>query len=273
MSGIMQAEESGLRYRRWEHAAPEAVVLLIHGLGAHSERWTPLAEYFLAHSIVSYAVELKGFGEADGPKGHVDSFSTYFKDIHRLLDIIRKKHGEKKIFLLGESMGGLIAFVMGSTQPAISDGLICLAPAFKSKLSFTPAHYVRMVLTLFYARHKAFPLPFDASMCTRDEVWQQAIKTDTREHRTASPQLLVNIAIQQICAHMVAKEIVLPVLFLLAGQDEIVDSRVSREIFNNLPGDDKLLIEYTKMHHSLSIDLERERVFNDILRWIDKRTQ
>ena len=79
-------QKTGIMYRLWEHPDPEAVLLLVHGLGAHSGRWDPLSEYFLKNNISSYALELKGFGSTEGPRGHIDTFATYFNDINRFYE-------------------------------------------------------------------------------------------------------------------------------------------------------------------------------------------
>lgn len=60
-------------------------------------------------------------------------------------------------------------------------------------------------------------------------------------------------------------------LFLVAGDDKMVDSRASMEIFKRLKVKDKTLVEYPGMYHSLSIELGKEKVFEDLLKWVEKR--
>jgi alpha-beta hydrolase superfamily lysophospholipase len=62
-----------------------------------------------------------------------------------------------------------------------------------------------------------------------------------------------------------------PVLFLLAGKDLLVDPRESESVFKKLKIKDKTLIKYPEMLHALSIDLGREKVFEDIFSWLTKR--
>ena len=128
-------EKTGIVYRRWMASSRGGVLLLVHGLGAHSGRWEFLADFFLRYNISSYSIELKGFGETPGVKGHIDSFDTYLKDIRRLHDIIAKEDPFAKVFLLGESMGALISFVMTGLYPGLFRGLICLSPAFGSRMT------------------------------------------------------------------------------------------------------------------------------------------
>ncbi len=132
-------------YRKWAGApaaspagsSPRAVFLLVHGLGAHSARWEFLAGTLALEGYASYGIELRGFGRTpDRPRGHVDSFRIWDHDILALRDIIGKDHPGRKVFLLGESMGGLIAFNLACRHPEAFAGQVLIAPAFKSALKF-----------------------------------------------------------------------------------------------------------------------------------------
>ena len=49
-------KKTGLMYQQWDALSPQAVFLLVHGLGGHSARWQFLAEYLLKNRISSYAI-------------------------------------------------------------------------------------------------------------------------------------------------------------------------------------------------------------------------
>ncbi len=261
-------QETGIRYRKWLSKDSYCVVFLIHGLGAHSARWQSLGEYFIQKNISCYGIELKGFGETNEKEGHIKSFDVYYKDIEFLLNIIKKKHGKEKVFLLGESLGGLIAVLMSERNPNLFSGLICFAPAFRGTLKFKFWEYAAMTAALFYNPSKQFNMPFNSSMCTRDNEYSRQMDKDVREVRVASAQFLMNTVRGQIEAVRHIKKIMRPVLFLLSGNDQIVDNRVTQKIFSQMTIEDKKLIEYPQMYHALSVDLDREKVFADILEWI-----
>jgi len=46
---------------------------------------------------------------------------------------------------------------------------------------------------------------------------------------------------------------------------------MSEKVFRGLKTKDKKIIMYPEMYHALSIELAREKVFEDILRWLIKR--
>ncbi|MDD5019460.1 MAG: lysophospholipase [Candidatus Omnitrophica bacterium] len=259
-------------YRRWACASPDAVFLLVHGLGAHSGRWERLAAYFLQNSISSYAIDLRGFGETPGPKGHVDSFNFYFKDILALADIIKRECGAKPVFLIGESMGGLIAFSLAQRRPGAFAGLICLSPAFKSRLKFGWKRRLRAYLFCIMGVKKLIKLSFTSAMCTRDSECIKEIERDHHEHRHATPQLLLQIVLAGWRARFCPGALNIPVLFLVSGvHDMLVDPAAAKKVCGHLRARDKKFIEYDELFHSLSMELGREQVFGDILQWVRLR--
>jgi alpha-beta hydrolase superfamily lysophospholipase len=272
MAELIHDPESDLTYRAWTVDGAKAVLVLVHGLGAHSGRWQCLAQFAAAKNIACYAVELKGFGQNCGTRGHADSWQDYYRDIAALCGLARRQNPHAKIFLAGESFGGLVAFGFAQEQPQAFDGLICLSPAFVNTLKVSPWKYAGAFLSLALGRPaRQFKVPFNLGMITRDQAMIQALRDDPAEHRLMSARLFWLMFKRQLelkSAHPVLK---VPVLFLVAGDDLLVSSCASRRLFQRLVAPAKKLIEYPGMRHALSIDLGRERVFGDIVNWIDSR--
>ncbi|MCK7489600.1 MAG: lysophospholipase [Anaerotruncus sp.] len=66
-------------------------------------------------------------------------------------------------------------------------------------------------------------------------------------------------------------DLTVPVLFLVPGDDRLVDERAGRRLFAKIALADKTLIEYPDMLHALSIDVGRDKVFADIAAWAGPR--
>lgn len=264
--------EKGIIYREWSSPSVRACLLLVHGLCAQSERWKFLSEYLLARNISSYALELKGFGETGGIRGDVDSLDTYIKDTLSLAEIIKNENRGKKIFLAGESLGGLIAFLTEIRSPEFFSGLVCISPAFKSRLKFKTLDCVKIPVSFLLNPKKQFSVPFDSGMCTSDAGYIEQMDNDPREHRLATSRLLVKIGLAQLKAGAFRGRIAAPVLFLIAGaEDRLVDPEAAGKVFFGLKAKDKELIRYPQMRHALSIESGREEVFKDILKWVERR--
>jgi len=246
-------------------------MLLVHGLGGHSNNWEYLAEHLVGHGIASYAIELKGFGKTDNLKGHIDSLNIYIKDVRRLHNIIKREHRNTPLFIVGESMGGLISFLTVIKKPTLFRGIICISPGFLSRLKFTFLEYVKMVSARLYNPRKQFRMPFDGALCTRDPEMQKSIDADELEHRFATPKLLQNILIGQLLSRAFKHKIRTDTLFLLAGDDQFVSSPAARKIFNGIRFKDKHIIEYPGMRHCITAEIGKEKVFEDVLKWVGKR--
>lgn len=253
-------QNKNISYRQWISTAPKAVFLLVHGLGAHTGRWEAMAEFFLQHGISSYAVELH----------RLAGFGSHYGDILRLRGIIKKENPLQKIFLVGESMGALISFLIAASRPGLFDGLICISPAFANKIRLSGLDYLKIAFALLYRPHKLFRVPFDSSMCTRDTDYRKKMDQDPLEHRTASSRLLTAILFAQMRVRFI-RSLGLPVLFLVAGEDKMIDHRATSAIFNGLADKDKELLEFPGMYHALSIDIGKEAVFEKVLEWVRGR--
>lgn len=270
---LMRDDTTGILYKKWQCPSPEAVILLVHGLGAHSDRWDFFAGYFLQNNISSYALELKGFGRTEGLKGHIDSFENYFDDIQSLLTIIKRDNGAKKVFLAGESLGALITFLLALKRPELFSGVIGLSPAFKSRLKLTLFERVKIFSSLIFNPKRQFSLPFDSSACTRDLEYRKLMDQNKRECRVATAKLLWNILMAQDRVMSQENRVSIPLLFLIPGaSDQLTDPTTVKKVFNALKCADKEIVEYPDMIHALSIDLGRQKVFEDIVKWVKKRT-
>ncbi|MFC1621376.1 alpha/beta hydrolase [Candidatus Omnitrophota bacterium] len=264
-------DQEGILYSEWKTHDPRAILLLVHGLGAHSERWKFLADFFLMRNISSYAIELKGFGKTQGLKGYIDSLDTYLDDIQTLRNIIARENPNKKIFIIGESMGGLIVFLMAGKRPGLFDGVVCISPAIKGKIRFNVLGYADIFLNYLIRPKKQYKVKLDSSMCTRDVEYKKIMDSNPSEHRLVTSNLLVKLACAQVEAHRLKDSIASPLLFLVSGDDILVDAKKTKEFFKGLSAKDKTIIVYPEMYHALSIDIGREEVFKDTLKWLEER--
>lgn len=257
-------------YRVWDPPKSKAVLLLIHGIGAHSDRWQYLAKYLTKLGYTIYAIELKGFGETKESRGHIESFDIYFQDIKLLYAKIKQDRPGTKIFIGGESLGGLLSFTLAALNPGYFAGMILLSPAFKGALKFKLTDLFDFFQGLLFEPNKKLKVPYFSSMATRDPETLKKMNTDQREVRVTSSKFLLNTLLEQIRANFVLPKLELPVLFLVSGHDMFVSADESKKIFQRLPVKDKTLIEYPEMFHALSFDLGREKVFADLAGWLAK---
>jgi alpha-beta hydrolase superfamily lysophospholipase len=263
-------------YRRWD-ARPDAVsaravFLLVHGLGAHGDRWRFVAEELATNGFTSYAIELRGFGRSpERPRGHVDSLRIWERDILDLRETIVRENPGKPVLLLGESVGGLVAFNLACRYPDAFAAAVLMSPDFKNGLKFPLSAYLKIAAFVLVKPRATLDIPFTSAMCTRDDVYRAEMDANPDELRIASVRCLMSILAEQSKSARLARKLRTPSLFLLAGTDHLVDERAGRKVFAKILLADKKLIDYPEMLHALSIDLGRDRVCRDIIDWVGGR--
>ncbi|MDH5306465.1 MAG: lysophospholipase, partial [Myxococcales bacterium] len=95
--------------RSWAPPAPRAALVLVHGYGEHSGRYERFGAWFGARGFAVHAFDQQGHGRSEGPRFHVRRFEDLLDDLAQLLGWVRREHPDTPQFLVGHSMGGLVA--------------------------------------------------------------------------------------------------------------------------------------------------------------------
>ncbi|MBS0010924.1 MAG: lysophospholipase [Bacteroidales bacterium] len=170
---------------------PRACIILVHGLGEHTGRYTALAEFFNSHGYSFTGLDLPGHGKSPGKRGHIRSFRQYNDIIDSMVEYIRQKEGGLPLVLYGHSLGGTIALNYLLENNHMSAGLIS-APWIK--LSFEPPR-IKMLLASLVS--KIMPSLVQASglnpehISTDKEVVER-YKADPLVHSSISAGLFVS---------------------------------------------------------------------------------
>ncbi|MBK5134284.1 alpha/beta fold hydrolase, partial [Candidatus Bathyarchaeota archaeon] len=113
-----------LFYQAWLPENPKAVVQVIHGFAEHSGRYKNVVNQLEPNGFAIYAHDLRGHGKSEGVQNYVDSMDQFVEDEKKFYDLIKKKHSNLKIFLLGHSMGSGIAMYFTKKYENLLTGLI-----------------------------------------------------------------------------------------------------------------------------------------------------
>jgi alpha-beta hydrolase superfamily lysophospholipase len=93
---------------------PKAAVQLVHGMAEHAARYGRFAEFLNKNGFIVYAGDHRGHGKTAGSVDETgfigeDGFNRIVEDNYILTGIIKKKHCNLPVFLLGHSFGSFIA--------------------------------------------------------------------------------------------------------------------------------------------------------------------
>ena len=260
----------------WRHASPEggkarARILIIHGFAEHSGRYGHALGGFAGHGIDAWAVDLRGYGKSDGGRGCIGSFDDYLADVGAMLAAAAPDRGTVPCFLLGHSMGGLVATRFLQEKPSGVRGLLLSSPFFRVRMP-VPAvkRAAARVLSTFWPTF-ALPTNLDPSGLSRDPEVGRAYVADPLVLQKGTTRWFVETTRAQTVAFARAPELRLPVLLVHGAADPIVDPEASRELFDRLGSQDKTLRLWPELRHEILNEPEKEQVLGLMIEWVEKR--
>lgn len=133
---LVMRDGARLPLRVWrpeEHgwtAPPRFVLLALHGLGEHGGLFLhEPGPVFAAAGAIAYAYDQRGFGFAPH-RGVWPGAETMRDDALDAARLLRERHPDLPLYILGESMGGAVALLAGTApEPPDAAGYLIAAPA------------------------------------------------------------------------------------------------------------------------------------------------
>lgn len=248
---------------------PRVLVLLAHGGAEHSGRYAWTAGELVARGYAVYAVDHRGHGRSEGPRAYVDRLEHTVADLHALSDLARERHPAAPRFLLGHSMGGLIALEYALRHQEELTGLVLSAP-----LAVLEANAVaRGAVRALSAVAPRLPLyRIDATTVSRDPEVVRAYELDPLNHRGLLPARTVG-ELMGATASLPERlpGLRLPILTLYGTGDRLVSTAGSGVVEACGGSEDCTVRGYDGLYHELLNEPERERVLGDVAVWIEAR--
>lgn len=88
---------------------PKGVICILHGSGEYGLCYEQTAVRLSKRGYGAFAIDLYGHGYSSGERGAIGSRDDVFSAVDRMLDSAQNEYAGVPVFLLGHSMGGLIA--------------------------------------------------------------------------------------------------------------------------------------------------------------------
>ena len=260
-------------YQTWTPPKkPKAILVIAHGIGEHGGRYAHVADYFIKRGFVVWACDLRGHGKSGGKRGHIDSFDDYLADVGQMIRIAKDHYPGIKVFLMGHSLGGLIAPYYAEKHPGELDGLIASGIALREKMQISP-------VKVFLAKALSGIMPsftsgtgLDPKLLSHDQEVVRKYVEDPMVHKVATSRWFTEYRRVQDETMRMAEKLTLPCLILQAGADGIIDPAVATEFYKRVPSSDKTLKVYDGFYHESLNEIGKETVLADIDGWLAART-
>jgi len=251
-------------------AEPCAVILISHGLAEHSSRYMNVVNHFVPLGYAVYSLDNIGHGKSDGRRVYVRRFADYTDVLSTYLAMIGKWQPNKPTFLLGHSMGALIAAAFLLDHQSTFAGAILSGPSV-----VVPKNVSRATIALARVLSALAPtiglMALDAEGVSRDQAVVRAYIDDPLVYTgktTARLGYEMIRAMQRVTAG--ASRITLPMIILQGGADRLVDPNGARMLYDTIGSSDKRIKVYDNLYHEVYNEPERDQVLGDVEAWLEE---
>lgn len=272
-TGHIQASD-GLRlhYRALTVDEPRAAVLVVHGMFEHSGRYTELAGTLAEAGFSTFALDLRGHGESEGRRGHVRRFERFPEDVDRFVEAVAAGPSPAlPRFLVAHSLGGLIGLrYLEVYDPALAGAVIC-SPWLETAIDVPAWQHAAALLLDRVLPIFPFPSDLDPELLSHDPERVRDYRDDPKIHSTITPRLFRETAAAGDRAFEERHRIAVPTLFLLAGDDRIVDTDRSVELARSLSYPDVTTRVLEGYYHEVLQETGRAAVMAELRQWLEAR--
>ncbi len=265
---IKSKDGSKLMYYSWlPNKKIKIAIGIIHGLGEYSIRYDDFAKYFCKRGYGVYSIDLRGHGNSEGKRGHINNFKKLLNDSEEMFINIRKENLDIPIVMFGHSLGGCIAlnYLCENQSNEISLAIIS-SPWLKTVIE--PPKFILYLQKILVGFLPSLTLnnrlnPYDLSK--NIEIVKKYIE-DPLVHNKISLKMFseVNNAINQI--EKDCKKINIPILLIHGKKDKIISFEGTENISKKI--NDSKLILYESIYHEPHNDLEKNKVMDDFSNFI-----
>ncbi len=261
-----------LFYRAWEASHPAAGLIVVHGLSDHSGRFQHLGNYLAANGVSVYAFDMRGHGVSEGRRGHAARFDHLLQDVERFRrEVECLTEGTLPLFILGHSLGGLITLRYIEEYDVDLRGAVLTSPW----LATGPSIQRWKILGAGFLNKLLPSLPIDAGIdaeyLSHDPGIVAQYNEDPLVHGKITPRLFMEASAATGLVLSRSDRIGIPLLFLLAGDDQLVETRKSEVFAKSLAATDVTIRVLPNYYHEVLNDFDRGQALRLIRDWISGR--
>jgi alpha-beta hydrolase superfamily lysophospholipase len=248
-----------------ENQTSQPILLLVHGLSGTTQWLEDLAQQFSQSGIKVIGIELPEIGLHESGLGDFTDRQVLIQRVSEMVSSLHSLTGQP-IWMLGLSLGGLLAAHAAARKPEGLSGLCLIAPAFKaSPVTFEPSFYLEAVMRRLgeclglQQQGHPMPIPFAKDQTTITRVPEHVTIMQETPNRVLSltPRAAVQlIKLTLMDTPKVIPKITCPVRLYVSQSDAICDAPTMVDQFARLGSTDKQLVVFPEARHDLTLEPE-----------------
>ena len=268
----LTAPDGNRTVRIWQANTTDVLILGIHGGMSHSGDYETVGSYFRQHSMTTISFDLYGHGRnklIDIPR-----FEVFIDDVVRMLDWVRAKYPQTPLFIVGHSMGALIASHLVRSNkllPYAVSGVVLSSPYFANAIPVPP-----WMIPLSRWLSKLFPtakVPMEdlTRWLTHDrEITERHIADSLLQRRGSDASMRFGRSLLDAQAALQGdlSRWNLPVFAVVAGDDRLANAAVSQAMLRTIPATLLDMQVFAQNYHENFNEVNREVIFSAMLRWM-----
>lgn len=280
---VSPSRELKLAAYRWEPPVGvevAGIVVIVHGYGDHSDANAAHAALFAQSGFLVVALDIEGHGRSEalyGLRGYVENFNHTTADVLAFVRSESSKHPNLDVFLLGESMGGLISLLSLHAAPELFAGGVLNCPAVDAAEDMYP-------MLRYVARGLALVAPtLHIAPSIVDEKGLDGLLHDINVHWHYEQDKLTyrgkmaigtGVAFLDAFDHLqtvVRHQLKEPLLMMIPEHDGVADPEASRKFFEALPSEDKTFDLLEGEVHAFTKDPNWKTHTQRMINWVKER--
>ncbi|MGB4337111.1 MAG: lysophospholipase [Bacillota bacterium] len=269
---VRAADGIDLFMRVWlPTCVPRSMVVICHGLGDHSGRYDHVGCFLAGRGHMTFAYDHRGQGKSGGVRGHIERFSDYYRDLNTVLAAIKWRQPQAPVFVVGHSMGGLIALGFAQRHPEALTGLVASSPCLALRMQVPPAKRILGRVAARVSPRLALDAGIAAEHLSHDPVVVATYKADpVREPKvTAGFFVEFSQAMEDVTGG--AGVLTVPVLIMAAGDDRLCDTSTTVRFHQQVASADKTLMVWDGMYHEIFNEPDKGKVLEVMEQWMSER--
>ena len=257
-------------WQSWTPEHPTGVLVLVHGFGEHSGRYDHVVERLTGLGLAVYAPDHHGHGRSEGTRAMITRLDTAVADLDALVVLAAAAHPGLPVFMLGHSMGGLVALRYAVLHQDRLTGLVLSAPL--AALDGAPAPLRLLGQVLSAVAPKTGVIALDPDLVSRDPEVVAAYRADPLVHHGKMPARTAAEFVTGVGALPgTIGAVTLPVLLMFGTADRLCPPAGSEMVAQRIGSGDLTVKRYDGLYHEIFNEPERDAVLDDVAAWFDGR--